>query len=296
MWKLPKDWIDTKKLAKVLEDEWYHNMKDIGGFVCWDGQFKKPITKEHKVSLCTTCMDRLDNLKQTLPQNMKDNEDYDNVEFVVLDYNSRKDDVWGWMKNNMMPHIKSGRVVYYRTCEPQYFDMAHSRNVAFKLASGDIVNNIDADAFTPYSEQWDCGFATFINRLANQQPQKAIFAKSRQLLRGRLGFYKDEFIQILGGYDQDLVYYGHDDADLMNRAWKLGFKMMSYSGGKNFCGIVPNHIKHQEGNYPVPWWQSEGRNRLLSYAKVIAGIWKANEGREWGKATVIKNFEEEIHI
>lgn len=298
MGKLPKGFINTKKLAKVLEDEWYHTMKDIGGFIHWDGQFTEPVVENrYRVSLCTTCMDRLDNLKQTLPQNMKDNEDYNNVEFVVLDYNSRKDDVWGWMKNEMMPHIESGKIVYYRTQEPKHFDMAHSRNIAFKLATGDVVNNVDADAFTPYSKQWDCGFASFINKLAHQQPEKAIFAKSRQLLRGRLGFYRREFIDILGGYDeQNLHYYGHDDADLMNRAWKLGFKMMSYSGGKNFCGVVPNHIKHQEGNYPEPWWMSEGKNRLKSYTNLICGEYVANKDIVWAKAKVIKNFEEEIEV
>ena len=99
MGKAEKGFIDVKKLAKILENSWYHNMKDRGGFICWDGRFTKEVTKQYKVSICTTCMDRLSDLKQTLPQNIQDNLDYPNVEFVVLDYNSKKDDVDGWIKS-----------------------------------------------------------------------------------------------------------------------------------------------------------------------------------------------------
>jgi len=293
MGKAEKGFIDVKKLAKILENSWYHNMKDRGGFICWDGRFTKEVTKQYKVSICTTCMDRLSDLKQTLPQNIQDNLDYPNVEFVVLDYNSKKDDVAGWIKSEMMEHITSGKLVYYRTkSNYPYFDMSHSRNVVFLAASGDIVNNVDADAFTPSIEEW--GFATYINKLANEQPEKAIFAKSRQLLRGRLGFFKKEFIEILGGYDETLKGYGNDDANLQNRAWELNFKMMSFRG--RFCGIVPDHIKHQEGNYKEEWWKTEGKNRLISYTNLIVGNFVANEGRSWGKARLIKNFNEETEV
>jgi len=291
MGKVEKGFIDTKKLAKGLEDAWYRSMKDRGGFLCWDGVFTKPVTKQNKISLCTTCMDRLSDLKQTLPQNIKDNSDYSNIEFVVLDYNSKKDNVGEWIKNEMMEHIDSGKLVYLRTEEPEFFDMSHSRNIAFLAASGDIVNNVDADAFTPPTKEY--GFATYINKLANEQSEKAIFAKSRQLLRGRLGFYRQDFMDILGGYDEtNLKFYGNDDANLQNRAWELGFKMMSFRG--QFCGIIPDHIKHKEGNYPMPWWESEGENRLISYATIIIKQFKANKGRVWGKAKLVKNFEEEI--
>jgi len=257
--EVEKGVINTKKLDKILEDVWYHNMKDRGGFVCWDGKFTKEVTKQYKISLCTTCMDRLSDLKQTLPQNIKDNSDYPNIEFVVLDYNSKKDDIGGWIKSEMMEYIDSGKLVYYRTD-------------------------------TPPSEEYR--FAMYINKLANEQPEKAIFAKSRQLLRGRLGFYRKEFIELLGGYDEtNLKFYGNDDANLQNRAWELGFKMMSFRG--QFCGIVPDHVKHKEGNYPMPWWESEGENRLISYATIIIKQLKANEGRVWGKAKLVKNFEGE---
>ena len=98
----------------------------------WDGTFKNNIKKYHKISFCTTCMGRLERLKETLPKNIEDNKNYPNLEFVIIDYNSN-DGLWDWMKNNMIKHIESGKISYYRTEEPKYFDMSHSRNIAFKV-------------------------------------------------------------------------------------------------------------------------------------------------------------------
>lgn len=280
--------LEFKPLARILEKTW--GGAKLHTFACWDRTFTKPVTRQYKISLCTTCMDRLGDLKQTLPQNIKDNLEYPNVEFVLLDYNSKKDDIGKWVKSEMWEYVEKGILVYYRTEEPKFFDMSHSRNVAFKVATGDIVNNLDADAFCKK------GFVEMINRIANEQPEKAIFAKSRQLLRGRLGFYREEFINLLGGYNEDLTGYGHDDADLMHRAWSLGFKMMSFARQGDFVGIVPEHIKHQEGNYRETWWVSEGRNRFISFTNLILEKFVANEGHPWGQAELVMNFKEEVVV
>lgn len=281
--------VDMKALAKVLEDAWVQSMRERQAFPYWKGTFTKPVTKNHKISICTTCRDRLEDLMQTLPKNIKANSDYENLEFVVLDYNSREYDVGRWIQVGYPDLIESGRVVYLRTEEPQYFDMAHSRNVAFLAATGEIVNNVDADNLLPQSN--GIGFATFINKLANEQPEMAIFGKSKQLLRGRIGFYKREFIELLGGYDEtNLKYYGADDSNILNRAWELGMKFMGYRS--LFSGSVKS-MKHGEDPYPVPWWESEAANRLISAATLIIKQFKANRGRMWGKAQLIDIFGRE---
>lgn len=286
---MPPGFIDTKALGTVLEKTWDKSMKERGGYPTWNGKFTKGVSENYKISLCTTCMDRLDDLKQTMPKNILDNINYPHVEFVLLDYNS-KDGLDDWVRENLMEYIERRSLIYIRTEEPEFFDMSHSRNVAFLAASGDIVNNIDADGFCGK------GYAEFINKCANEIPEKAIFAKSRQLLRGRMGLYRGEFIELLGGYSEELKAYGHDDADLLHRAWELGFIMMPFSRHGDFVGIIKQHVKHQEGNYEKPWWVTEGENRLLSYANVICKRLKANEGRVWGKAKLVKNFGEEIEV
>jgi len=254
----------------------------------WDGKLDQDLPNtQYSISLCTTCMNRLVDLKQTMPKNIEDNADYPNVEFVLLDYNS-SDGLGDWVKKEMGDHLESGKLQYFRTEDPQFYSMTHSRNVAFKLASGSVVNNLDADNFT------NPGFASRVNALANQRPQHAIFAKGKRMLRGRLGFWKHEFMDLLGGYDEDIKDYGHDDHDLMNRAYMMGFMLMWW-GGQHYanCGSK----KHQTGNMEnTKWKETEFRNKVISYKKILAGKLKANEDKEWGKANIEKNFKDRFSI
>ena len=254
----------------------------------WDGKFTRPVSQHHTISLCTTCMDRMHDLTQTLPKNIADNADYPNVEFVLLDYNS-SDGLGEWVAANMMEHIESGKLVFARTEEPKWFHMAHSRNVAFKVASGEIVCNVDADNWT------SPGFATYLNRLANECPERAAFTKGRQLLRGRIGFYKSEWTDLLGGYDESLHGYGHDDEDLVDRAVLQGFRLMAF-GGQFVLRINTEKTAKVENMKVKDWRATERKNRLISAQNIESGIFKSNPGRKWGSARVTKNFKEEIEL
>lgn len=256
----------------------------------WDGKKDKPAVQNHRISICTTCMNRLDDLKKTLPENIEDNLDYSNVEFVVLDYNS-SDGLSDWIKSDMQPYIDRGLLNFYRTEEPRTYSMAHSRNIAFKLASGHIVNNVDADNFI------NKGFAKYLNLLAHQVPERAVFAKGKRMLRGRLGFYRKEFMDLLGGYDENslLRAYGHDDHDLLHRAFGLNFQMVWWGG--QYYKATPNHKKHQMDNFQNKDWKyTEKCNKILSFFNLFYGLYKANRGGQWGKATVVRNFLETIQV
>jgi len=256
--------------------------------VFWDGEFSKPSTTNYRISVVTTVMNRLEALQMTLPENIKDNEDYDNVEFVVLNYGST-DNIDEWIKSTMAEHIESGKLVYYKTDEPKGYSMAHSRNICFKVATGDIVNSVDADNFV------NPGFVSYVNKLANQCPSKVIFAKGKRLMRGRLGFYKDEFINQLGGYDERLTGYGSEDHDIVHRAWGLGYAMCWY-GGQFYRGI-PGHRKHQVDNFiEKDWKYTERLNKVISAFNLCYGRFCANQQVHWGKAKLLRNFTEEVVI
>lgn len=260
----------------------------------WDGKITKPVEKQYKISLCTTCMGRAKDLVTTLPVNIELNKSYKNLEFLILDYNSQ-DGLGDWVKENMMEHIESGLVSYYRTEEPDHYSMTKSRNLAFKLANGDIVNNVDADNFLLKNREIskEICFAEMLNTLANQQPKKAIFAKGKRMLRGRLGFWKKEFTQILKGYNENINDYGHDDHDLMNRAWLAGFKLMWFGG--NYYESNGSK-KHQTENMKQPNWKfTEARNKVISLENLLKEKVSGNDG-PWGKGILIKNFKEEITL
>jgi GT2 family glycosyltransferase len=175
-----------------------------------------------KISLCTVCMNRLPHLAKTLPVNIAENSDYPNLEFVVLNYNS-KDEMDDWMKTHMRKYISTGLVKYYRTTEPEFFRMAHSKNMCAKLATGDIICNMDADNYA------GPGYANWVQKCFEEQGSDTLITTIRNDAipypdqAGKMCFSKDIF-NAVNGYDESFLGYGMEDVDLINRLENAGAK------------------------------------------------------------------------
>ncbi len=72
-----------------------------------------------KISFCTTSMNRLKHLQETLIQNLENNLNTPDleVEFVVLNYNSQ-DDMHEWMTTDprIVDAIQNRRIIYGGRC------------------------------------------------------------------------------------------------------------------------------------------------------------------------------------
>lgn len=169
-----------------------------------------------KISLCTVCMNRAHHVKQTLKKNIIDNEDYADTEFIILDYNS-KDDLEDYVRTNLTEYINSKKLTYYKCNTHQYFNRTHSRNIAFKMATGEIICNVDADNFTGK------GFAAYLNELFTQNQHCFYYANDRSDVIGRIAVSRSSFYKI-GGFDERMVYYGFEDSDFIHRLMKSGLK------------------------------------------------------------------------
>ncbi|PCJ99199.1 MAG: hypothetical protein COA45_05910 [Zetaproteobacteria bacterium] len=180
-----------------------------------------------KISFCTTCMGRAHHLKETLPKNIRDNPAREgmDVEFVVLNYNSQ-DDLHEWMTTDpeMKAHIESGLVRYGKTTDPEFFHMSHAKNMVHRMATGDVLCNLDADNYlgVGFAELLHQSFSENMDIVVNPSVRVSrLFGKDDQGFFGRVAISKDSFMA-LGGYDEEFSGWGGEDTDFMQRAKGLG--------------------------------------------------------------------------
>ena len=130
-------------------------------------------------------------------------------------------------------------------------------------------------------------------KVANQIPEKMVIVKTGRT-HGNVSFYRDDFYE-LNGYDEDLKGRAPVAYNLQIRALEMGFTCGYYKRHRGFVdnkyAIATNMAKRFE-NYKFVY----DRNLFKTYSNVMLGQLRANEGVEWGKATVIKNFKEEIDL
>lgn len=176
--------------------------------------------KNLKISICTVCMNRLHHIKETLPVNIKNNSNYGNIEFVLLDYGS-SDGLFDWVKQHMQEHLESGLLKYYYTSIPKHFDRSHSRNLMFRLAEGEIICNVDADNYAGEN------FAQYVNDVFNDNDDIYLVVDTKKryyFLRNAFGRFcvrKSDF-ELLGGLDEKMVSYGSETLDFYERLALLG--------------------------------------------------------------------------
>ncbi|MDX1975124.1 MAG: glycosyltransferase family A protein [Rickettsiales bacterium] len=264
--------------------------------------------KAYKVSFCTTCKGRTHHLKETLPQNLANNADYPNTEFVILDYGS-EDGLADWIKANYQKELDSGKIRYVRF-EAEHFKMAHAKNMAHRTATGDILCNLDADNVTGK------GFASWLNDTFSKDKDIYVRPHSHQLkiyrlmhgeklkdgIMGRIAIHRDNFLK-LKGYDETYVGWSPDDSNFAARARKedvkrvkLPYKMLGDVIGHTQEDRVINLDAHtrQESERIMTARKDRSLNGRLKklFAKKghYGGDHEVNPGGEFGCGDVVINF------
>lgn len=199
-----------------------------------------PEKKSYDISYCTVSMNRAEHVKKTLTENIENNLS-SNVEFLLLDYNS-KDDLEIWTMNNMKHHIKSGKLKFFKTNEPTHFDRSHSRNMIIKQAKGKYVCNVDADnylgkGFSEYvikifSENNNCYLGTDLDGVHYNLMDTY----------GRVCCEKSVFMT-LRGYDESLKGYGPEDKDFFSRLENIGISKVTIKNTKFLRAIAHSNTE-----------------------------------------------------
>lgn len=221
-----------------------------------------------KISFCTNCMNRSEHLKHMFMTNVMRSLPYDDIEFVLLNYNS-KDDMHEWVHEKILPEF-SDRVKYYRTTEPEYYDFSHAKNASHLLATGNVLCQLDADAEMPQK---------FIPFLFDAFGKNRSIVVSRKIgPGGQIAISKKNFIR-LGGYDESLIYgWGWDDKDFVKRARLYGLKRVVIPEKLRYIRIDHEHL-NENFKHKLHYTQSAELNRKISEEGRI----KVNQYRSWGQ-------------
>jgi len=156
-------------------------------------------------------MNRLAHVQKTLSVNLDDNPS-DAIQFVLLDYSSG-DGLGAYIKDHFQDHLGSGKLVYYHYPSATSFDHSHSRNMAFRLAEGEVVCNIDADNYT------GPGFGDYVQEVFQSRENVCLTGLGNPYkldALGKLCVTKADFIKVTG-YDEHFDGYGFEDFDIVNR-------------------------------------------------------------------------------
>lgn len=160
------------------------------------------------LSFCTTCRNRLWQLKETLPQNLQSIND--GHEIVLVDYGSTDGlDDWIWSKYEQF--IQDKKLVFFQVKNEVRWNIARAKNLAHRLASGDYLFNLDADNFVLPT---DIKLIEKARDLKLNSWQFSGFLPDGSF--GRIGVPKSVFND-MGGYDEALPPMGGQDVDLLRR-------------------------------------------------------------------------------
>ncbi len=204
------------------------------------------------ISFFTVVMNRLRDLKETLPVNLRDNKCAETT-FFILDYDSQ-DGLSEYLVENFSSELKQGRLKYLRYGPVEYFSQAHSRNLSVQQLNAEYICNLDADNFSGR------GFDLFLQEAFELVPGAVITGLDNNLqchgAFGRMAVARQSFLDV-GGYDEGFTGYGFEDYDLISRLKEKGCSEIAIEN-PDFLQVLPKH--HDAGD--TREWTGDHLERL----------------------------------
>ena len=150
------------------------------------------------ISIITTCKNRLNHLKQSLPALLRQ----PLTETIVVSYGCDQGTTQ-WVRENY-PHAKLVEVT-----DDEQFCLARARNIGAKHAKYPLLAFVDADIILNRSlADW-----------VKEPPKERLYFASQPGVWEAGGFVlcSKEAFDVIGGYDEAFRGWGHEDTDLIDR-------------------------------------------------------------------------------
>jgi len=219
-----------------------------------------------KLSFCTTCMNRLFQLQDTLPHNLAVIEKFEGVNLSLVNYNSQ-DGLHEYIISHFQKYIEQGILRYFYTKEPKYFHCAIAKNLAHRVGNGDIVYNLDGDNFITEINIQNIldAFDDNQNIFLHETTDDKLFPKHVGTY-GRIASKKSDFLKI-SGYDEGLLGSDKEDNDIIKRFKKMGLKKIN--SNYNITSAIPNDKSATIVNlrYKCPYFLYRDVNTVLLFLR-----------------------------
>lgn len=160
------------------------------------------------LSFCSTCRNRLWQLKETLLLNL--NIIQDEHEIVLIDYGS-SDGLSNWVWDNCQNYIEAKKLIFFEVKNEVRWNVSRAKNLAHRLAHGEYLFNLDADNFLTNKD------IELIDKCRDQELISWQF--TGDLMDGsfgRIGMPRRHFNEI-GGYDETFLPMAGQDRDILKR-------------------------------------------------------------------------------
>ena len=167
-----------------------------------------------KISFCVTSRNRLSQISQTLEHNLKMLDGRHELALVNYGCEQGLDDFMVQFE----PFMKSGVLRYFSAFGVSQFHGAKAKNLSHRLATGDILFNLDGDNFISLD------MIDKIVKLFAEHPYAVMHAASSRSTDGtcgRIALHRENFYH-LGGYDESFLPLYAEDTNLIERAMLLG--------------------------------------------------------------------------
>lgn len=238
------------------------------------------------ISYCTTCSNRLWQLALTLPENLENLKD--DEEMILVNYGS-KDDLNKYIQASTLcqTKIKENKLKYVEVLNVENYHSPKAKNIAHRFGTGEFLVNLDCDN---YNEE-------IRNTILNLEDKNVIVHLWSKVAWngtfGKIAISKNNFYR-LGGYDESLLPIAFQDWDLLNRAESIGVKKIEKPLTNKFIfNSVEEKIKFTGRS---DWDECNHINYWKSHENIKNNKLIANKENGWGKANVIVNFNDSVEL
>jgi hypothetical protein len=209
-------------------------------------------------------MNRLHDLRRTLPRTLSAAEASPPAEVAILDYNS---------SDGLESYVcQFGNAVTYTRFEGRwYYHIAHAWNLATRCSGGEYIVIAGADAL--FREN----YLVVVRQLIDQG---AVWIRGRHY-KGIVCLSRHEFEE-MGGYDERFEFYGSEDKELEARLVRRGAQLGLLPDDLVYTLKTPDENKVQNYRLPMTKREMMRHNATLRKESEAMGRLVANEGQQWG--------------